>query len=126
MTPTHPRSDRPDTGPLVHTRLAGEIERLKNEPTWTDGDRNAITLTKGAGLTLVLMTLRAGAVLRDHRAPAAATVHVLSGRMVLRAGDRSLELVSGDVVAMEAGLTHAADAQEDTAFLLTIVEGGSR
>ena len=126
MTPTpHPRSARPATGSLVHTRLAGQLERLKNERTWTDGDRNTITLTKGAGLTLVLMALRAGAVLRDHRAPAAATVHVLSGRMRLRARDRSLELVSGDVVAMEAGLTHAAEAQEDTAFLLTIVEGGS-
>ena len=49
-----------------------------------------------------------------------------TGRMLLRAGDRSLDLVSGDVVAMEVGLTHAADAQVDTAFLLTIVEGGLR
>jgi hypothetical protein len=46
--------------------------------------------------------------------------------MTLRVGDRSLDLGSGDVVAMEAGLAHADDAQEDTAFLLTIVEGGPR
>ena len=129
MTPTptpHPRSDRPDSGPSVHTRLAREVERLNSERARTDGDRNAITLTKGAGLTLVLTALRAGAVLREHRAPAAATLQVLSGRMTFRAGDRSLDLASGDLVAMEAGLAHAAEAQEDTAFLLTIVEGGAR
>jgi quercetin dioxygenase-like cupin family protein len=124
-TPLH-RPDRPDAGPFVHTRLPGVVERLTSERAWIDGDRNAITLTKGAGLTLVVTALRAGAVLREHRAPAAATLHVLSGRMTLRVGDRSLDLVSGDVVAMEAGLAHAADAQEDTAFLLTIVEGGPR
>ena len=124
-TPTH-RPDRPDAGPFVHTRLPGEVERLKSERAWIDGDRNAITLTKGAGLTLVLTALRAGAVLRDHRAPAAATLHVLSGRMTFRLGDRSFDLVSGDVVAMEARLAHEAEAREDSAFLLTIIEGGSR
>lgn len=116
-TPPH-RPDRPEAGPFVHTRLPEVVERFTSERAWIDEDRNAITLTKGAGLTLVLTTLRAGAVLREHRAPAAATLHVLSGRMTLRAGDRALDLVSGDVVSMEAALAHAADAQDDTVFLL--------
>ena len=65
MTETgRPRPDRPEAGPFVRNRLVEEVDRLKTEPTWHDGDRNAITLTKGAGLRLVLTILRKG------RAPA--------------------------------------------------------
>lgn len=126
MTPTEqPRSDRPEVGPLVHSRLFDEMERLKTEAAWHSGDRNAITLTKHAGLRLVLTVLRKGAVLREHRAPSAATLHVIAGRMVVRAADRSLELGPGDLIIMEPGLTHAGEALADTAFLLTLVEAGS-
>ena len=65
-------------------------------------------------------------MLREHRATSAATLHVIAGRMVVRAADRSLELGPGDVVIMEPGLTHAVEAVADTALLLTLVETGSR
>lgn len=121
-----PREKRPEGGPFVHTRLTEDIEHLWAEPAGRDGDRNAITLTKGAGLRLVLTTFRRGAVLREHRAPTAATLHVLAGRMRLRVGDRALELGPGEIVTMEAGLPHAGEAIEDTAFLLTLVEDAPR
>jgi len=101
------RPDRPEAGPFVHNHLAEEIERLKTEVAWHDGDRNAITLTKRVGLRLVLTVLPQGAVLREHRAPTA-------------------ELGSGEVVTMEPGLTHAGEAREDTAFLLTLAEDVSK
>jgi quercetin dioxygenase-like cupin family protein len=118
-----PRPDRPEAGPLVHRNLAEEVGRLQAEPAWREGDRNAITLTKRAGLRLVLTTLRQGAVLREHRAPAAASLHVLSGRMILRVADGPVELGPGDIVTMEAGLAHTAEALADTIFLLTLAEG---
>lgn len=120
-----PRPDRPEAGPFVHSRLHEEVERLKTEPTWHDGDRNSITLTRRSGLTLVLTVLRAGAVLREHRAPTAATLHVISGRLIVRVGDRLLELGPGEVVTMEPRLTHAAEARSDTALLLTLAEARS-
>jgi quercetin dioxygenase-like cupin family protein len=113
-------------GPFVHIGLTEELDRLETEPAWRDGDRNAITLTKRTGLRLVLTALRQGAVLREHRAPTAATLHVLSGRIALRLGERQIELGPGDLVTMEAGLAHAGQALSDTAFLLTLVEAGSR
>lgn len=118
----HARRDRPEAGPFVLNRLLEEVERLKTEHAWREGDRNAITLTKSAGLRLVVTILRRGALLREHRAPGAATIQVISGGMVLRIGDRSLELAPGDVVTMKPGLIHAGEALADTAFLLTLVE----
>jgi quercetin dioxygenase-like cupin family protein len=119
------RPDRPEAGPFVHTRIDEEVERLKTEPAWHGGDRNAITLTKRSGLRLVLTVLREGAVLREHRAPTAVSLHVISGHLILRAGDRLLEMGPGEVVTMEPRLTHAAEARSDTAFLLTLVEADS-
>jgi quercetin dioxygenase-like cupin family protein len=118
------RPDRPDARPFVHTRLTEEVERLKTEAAWHGGDRNSITLTKRAGFTLVLTVLREGAVLREHRAPAAVSLHVIMGRLMVRVGDRSLELGPGEVVTMEPRLTHAAEARSDTALLLTLSEAG--
>jgi quercetin dioxygenase-like cupin family protein len=96
--PWQPRPDRPEAGPLVHRRLAEEVARLQAEPAWREGDRNAITLTKGPGLRLVLTALRQGAALQEHRAPAAATLHVLSGRMVLRTAAGAARAGTGGVV----------------------------
>jgi hypothetical protein len=53
------RRDRPQAGPFVHNRLLEEVERLKTETAWRDGDRNAITLTT-TGLRLVLTVLCQG------------------------------------------------------------------
>ena len=119
-----PRSDRPDRGPFVHRRLGEEVERLKTEPAWCDGDRNSITLTKQRGLTLVLTVLREGAVLREHRAPTAVSLHVVSGRMTVRVGDRSLALGPGEVLIMEPRLTHAVEAHSDVTVLLTLAADG--
>ena len=118
----HARQDRPQTGPFVHSRLVEEVERLKSEPAWRDGDRNAITLTKSVGLRLVVTILRRGATLREHRGPGATTLHVISGALALRVGDRPLELGPGEVVVMEPGLRHGGEARADTAFLLTLAE----
>jgi quercetin dioxygenase-like cupin family protein len=121
----HARADRPESASFVHNHLPREIERLEAEPAWQDGDRNAITLTKRVGLRLVLTVLREGAVLHEHRAPTAVTLHVISGLLVLRVGDESLELGPGEVVTMQPGVTHAGEARADTAFLLTLAEDRS-
>jgi quercetin dioxygenase-like cupin family protein len=122
---SHARPDRPESGSFVLNHLPREIERLEAEPAWQDGDRNAITLTKRVGLRLVLTVLREGAVLHEHRAPTAVTLHVISGLLVLRVGDESLELGPGEVVTMQPGVTHAGEARADTAFLLTLAEDRS-
>ena len=50
---------------------------------------------------------------------------MISGRLMVRVGDRSLELGPGEIVTMEPRLTHAAEARVDTAVLLTLAEAGS-
>ena len=72
----------------------------------------------------MLTILRQGAVLLEHHASTAATLHVISDWLVVRVGDWSLELGPGEVVTMEPGLRHAGEARADTVFLLTLVAVG--
>jgi hypothetical protein len=62
------RPDRPVEVPLLYVRLAEQVQRLKQEPTWHTRGRNAITLTKEPGLRLVLMVLSQGTQISEHQA----------------------------------------------------------
>src|SRR5438094_788193 len=68
-----------------------------------------------------VMALKAGTRLSDHQNPGDATVFVLRGRLVLRAGDESWEGNAGDLLIVPPGL-HSLEATEDSAFLFTVAK----
>ncbi len=119
MTTVHARPDRPVTTGLGEFRLYDEIERLKQETAWRGGSGNAITLTKAA-LRTVLVTLKAGTAIEEHRAPGPMTIQVLTGSIRFRAEDTVLELGPGQLAVLESPMRHDVQALNDTAFLLTL------
>ncbi len=72
-------------------------------------------------LRQTVIALRAGRSLADHENPGEATVQVLSGRIVLRAGDDSWSGWNGDLIVMPPGV-HSIEALEDSVLLLTVVK----
>ena len=114
------RSDRPLDVPLLHVQLTEQLERLRQEPTWRTSGRNAITLTKEPGLRLVLMLLSKGTRLPEHRAAGPLTLHVLTGSMTFRAGDRAQTLASGELIVLESAIAHEVEALEESTCLLTL------
>jgi quercetin dioxygenase-like cupin family protein len=116
----NPRRERPAGGPLFHARLTEERERLRHEPAWRSSDRNAITLFKTPALGLVLLALKKGARLPEHRAEGSLTVQLVSGRVRVEAASRRLELEPGDVLVLEPRLGHALEAVQESAVLLTL------
>lgn len=118
-TTVNARPDRPITAGLGEFRLYDEFERLKQEPAWRGGSGNAITLTKGP-LRTVLVALKAGATIEEHRAPGPMTLQVLSGSIRFRAGDAVLELGAGQLAVLESAVRHDVEAVTDSAFLLTL------
>jgi quercetin dioxygenase-like cupin family protein len=118
-----PRPDRPAAGPVFHARLGEQLERLRREPGWRAGDRNAITLFKTPALSLVLLAVQAGARLHEHRTDGTLAVQVVSGAVRVDAGGRRVDLAPGEVLVLEPGLAHALEAGPESAVLLTLAAG---
>ena len=115
------RPDRPAPTPLVHFQIDEQVERLKQEPAWRSGSRNAITLTKEPTLRLVLMLLGKGTTLHEHQAAGPLTLHVLSGLVSFRTADGTEQVQPGEVVVLEAAVEHEVEALEESACLLSLV-----
>lgn len=72
----HPETERAMHAPLQTFDVEREVERLRWEKEWQDGRRNAITLRKGEGFSVVLLVMRAGDRLDEHSAPGPISIAV--------------------------------------------------
>ncbi|MFB9165602.1 MULTISPECIES: cupin domain-containing protein [Arthrobacter] len=102
------------------TALAREL--LASAKTKSSG-RSARTVYGGHERVLrqTMVALTAGSSLDEHDNPGEATVHVIAGKLVLRAGDVSWEGSPGDHLVVPLA-RHSVEALEDSAFLLTVAK----
>ncbi|MFI2368032.1 hypothetical protein [Streptomyces sp. NPDC018833] len=108
----------------VHS--AGEITALRStgEELLTDAasagsGRAARTVVALPGLRVTLLALSRGRELAEHRAPGAATLLCLSGRVTLSTADRSWPLERDDLVDIP-DQRHQLVAETDALVLLTV------
>jgi quercetin dioxygenase-like cupin family protein len=107
------------------TRIDLNTEIARFSPDVPSG-RRAETLLKTPRLRVVLVTMRAGAELREHTAPGPITIQPLRGRFLLLHDGDEIELATDSLVALEGGARHAVRALADGAFLLTIAWAGDQ
>lgn len=121
---SHRRPHAPSmASPFLEFDLAAEVRQLRDEPTWETG-RNARTLMKYDDFRAVLMMLRAGMRISEHKTDGRISIHMLSGHARLNASGRTFDLRSGSLVALDAGTSHDIEALEESGFLLTIAWPG--
>lgn len=85
--------------------------------------RSATTVYGGhdRALRQTIIGMRAGQSLAEHENPGEATIHVLTGRVILHAGDRNAEGWVGDMLFVPDA-PHSLEAVEDSVVLLTVVK----
>lgn len=114
---------RPDAqamaAPHLQLDLNAELQQLRGEPEWTSG-HNSKTLVKYESLRVVLIALKARARIPEHQTEGRISIQTLQGHIRVRATERTFELPSGALLALEQGLRHDVEAIEDSAFLLSI------
>jgi quercetin dioxygenase-like cupin family protein len=119
-----PGSDRSLSGPVQGFDLDKELARLRREKEWQEGRRNAITLRKGGGLSVVLLAMKAGDRLEEHAAPGPIALVVREGRILFTAGEETVEAGPDRVLTCDAGVRHSVEALSDAVCLLTVASGG--
>lgn len=99
------------------------LGREQLEQAQRGGGRAASTVFGGHEQVLrqTVIALTAGAELKEHDSPGAATLHVLSGRVRLTAGEDSWDGRTGDLIVIPPE-RHALAALEDSVVLLTVAK----
>jgi quercetin dioxygenase-like cupin family protein len=113
------RPPGPLEGPILSFDLHAEIQRLRDENAW-QGGRNSKTLVKHADFRVLLMVLKSGARLHEHKAAGSISVHTIDGHIQMRVQDKVIDLPAGHMLALEHALPHDVEALQDSAFLLTM------
>ncbi len=100
--------------------LDNEVESLREEEPWLQGDRNSRTLARELDFKVLLSTLRAGASLDEQGGDARASIQLVDGEAELHAHGRRIELRRGEVAIVDAGAPWLLTATRDCALLLTL------
>jgi len=106
--------------PLMNFNLSNEIARLHQEEAWLRTGHNSKTLVKQPDFRIVLIALKKGGHLEEHKADARISIQTISGHIRLRILEQSVDLPAGQLLALDRGLRHDVEAIEKSSFLLTI------
>jgi quercetin dioxygenase-like cupin family protein len=120
---THGSPQRPAgwvTGSALSFELDAELRRLREEPSYAEGERNARTLVHEPDFRIVLVALKAGGRMERHTAPARISIHCLKGRISVSLEAERFDLPPGGLLTLGARVPHEVEASEEGAFLLTI------
>ena len=109
------------SSPLLQFDLGKEIEHLHQEESWLQAaGRSSKTLVKHRDLRIVLIAMKANALMHEHKATARISVQTIRGHVQLRLPNRTVELPAGHLLALDQCVPHDVAAVEDSAFLLTL------
>lgn len=114
---------RPAAGEMLSLNIMDEVARLKARPEWSSVNRLAVSLVKDDALNILLMVLKKGARLAEHRTKGPIAVHVLSGSVRFGAGSKHAELLSGGIAALDREIAHDLEALEESVILLITAIG---
>ena len=103
--------------------LHEETRLLRNEESWhRETGRSSKTLVKQQDFRIVLVLMKAGTRLTEHRANARISIHAVLGRIRVHVRDvgKMVELPVAGLLALDFSIPYDVEALEESAFLLTI------
>ena len=119
-TDLRPEGERIMDAPLVSIDVDDFIKKMKREPAWENGDRNAMTIYKTSGMRIVLIALHKEAELKRHVTEGIISVQVLDGKINFTTDDKEVEIEKGQMITLHKGIYHQVKALKESVFLLTI------
>jgi quercetin dioxygenase-like cupin family protein len=118
------REPEPTGSPFLSFKLEGELHRLRTEDHPWQAGRNAKSLVKYPDFRILLVGLRAGTHMAEHRAVGSISIQTISGHVLIRAAGRVFDLPEGELLALEREVPHDVEALAESAILVTIAWPG--
>ena len=125
-TYNRPLGDRPIDAPMIPIDLHAYTQQLMQEEAWQKNDRNAITVFKSEGVTIVLVALHKDAEVTPGSIEGTGIMNlqVLDGNVNFKAIDEIM-LSRGQMVVLHEHTDFIATANEESMCLLTMVKTGN-
>ncbi|HWO72779.1 MAG TPA: cupin domain-containing protein [Dehalococcoidia bacterium] len=108
------------SGESLHLDVETEAKAILEAAAAAGVGHAAKTLVKEGPLRVVILGMKQGARLREHRAEGPASIHVLSGEVTVTNGGGETHVRSGNALVFGADIAHSLEAKQDSAILLTI------
>jgi quercetin dioxygenase-like cupin family protein len=113
----------PTSGVLLTFDLAKEVGRLLSEQPW-QAEHTANTIAKYPDLRVVLVALKAGGRLHEHRTAGRLSIQTFSGEIDVHVNGRTVEMHVGSLLTLERDVIHDVEGKTNSVFLLTIAWPG--
>lgn len=113
--------ERKIEAPHLALRLDEEVRRLKTEPQWKSGMEDGITLAKYPHMRVVLVALKRGARMHEHKVKGPMSLFVASGHVTLLVEKKESRLKAGGLFTLRKAILHDVRANADSVILLTIM-----
>ncbi len=106
---------------LLQVSLPEEVKQLRQQESWLRGTgRSSKTLVKYPDLRVVLISMKANTVMKEHKTEARITILTVAGHIRLHLADATIELPVGNLLALDGAVAHDVEALKQSVFLLTI------
>jgi quercetin dioxygenase-like cupin family protein len=107
--------------PLLQIDLERELQQLRQQDSWQRGTgRSSKTLAKYPDFRIVLILMKSGTRMRQHRAEGRVSIQQLEGQVCVHLADRKVNVSAGHLLVLDCGVLHDVEALEESALLLTI------
>lgn len=107
--------------PLLQIDFEREVQQLRREDAWQrETGRSSKTLAKYPDFRIVLILMKSGTRMRQHRVEGRISIQQLKGEVRIYLADREVSLSTGHLLVLDCGVLHDVEALEESALLLTI------
>jgi quercetin dioxygenase-like cupin family protein len=107
--------------PQLQIDFERELQQLRREDSWErETGRSSKTLAKYPDFRIVLILMKSGTRMRQHRAEGRISIQQLMGQALIHLADRKVTLSTGHLLVLDCGVLHDVEALEESALLLTI------
>jgi quercetin dioxygenase-like cupin family protein len=111
------------SGDVLNLDLDDEQKQILQGAKASGTGNTAKTLIKEGALRVVMVGLKQGASLREHRAEGPVAIQTLQGAVRISSPGGSEALPVGSMLVFGGGISHSVEAESDSVLLVTLALG---